>query len=248
MMKVKKNDDETLDSFYRGRILVLQKKNGYRFAIDAPLLADFIRTRPSDEILDLGAGNGIVALLLSIKPFGHITAVEIQGTLADLALRNVRLNRLGNKIAVIKEDLRKFRPTKKYDVIFSNPPYIRKTSGFLSVSVEKAVAKHELKCDIYDVMRTTGDLLKKDGRAYFIYPVLRKDDFLKAAQNAGLSVCVFRFVHPRKDEAANLFLTECGLALGEARTLPPLVLHDERGAYLPEARDIFEGRTRDPAF
>jgi len=121
-----KGEDETLDTFYLGRILVLQKKRGYRFSIDAPLLADFIQTKPSDEALELGAGSGIISLLLSIKPFKHITAVEIQDSLADLARRNVKINKLEKKISVIQEDLLQYQPGQKYDVIFSNPPYIRK--------------------------------------------------------------------------------------------------------------------------
>ena len=95
-----KGKDETLDSFYLGRVLVLQKKRGYRFSVDAPLLADFIQTKESDELLELGTGNGIISLLLSIKPFKHITAVEIQESLTDLALRNVRLNSLRIKLAL----------------------------------------------------------------------------------------------------------------------------------------------------
>ena len=114
-----KGENETLDSFYRGRILVLQKKEGYRFSVDAPLLADFIQTKRSDEILELGAGNGIISLLLSIKPFRHITAVEIQEALADIARRNVKLNNLERKISIIRDDLRQYYPGKKFDVIFN---------------------------------------------------------------------------------------------------------------------------------
>ena len=95
-----KSDEETLDTFYHGRILILQKKKGYRFSVDSPLLADFIQTRETDELLELGAGSGIISLLLSIKPFKHITGVEIQETLADLALRNVALNKLEKKIYI----------------------------------------------------------------------------------------------------------------------------------------------------
>ena len=120
-----KGEDESLDAFYLGRISVLQKKKGYRFSVDAPLLADFIQTRHSDEILELGPGNGIVSLLLSIKPFKHITAVEIQESLTDLARRNIKLNNLEERISVVREDLCCYRPGKKFDVIFSNPPYIQ---------------------------------------------------------------------------------------------------------------------------
>ena len=107
-MEPLKGDDESLDAFYRGRILILQKKNGFRFSLDAPLLADFIRTEAEDELLELGTGCGVVALLLSIKPFRSLTALEIQDSLFDLAFRNVRLNHLDERIRVLRADLREY--------------------------------------------------------------------------------------------------------------------------------------------
>src|SRR5512136_754882 len=104
-----RRDGETLDTFYRGRIRILQRRKGYRFAVDAPLLADFIRTRPDDEALELGAGNGVISLLLSVKPFKRITAVEIQEGPAELARRNVELNGLGDRIAIVRADLRTYQ-------------------------------------------------------------------------------------------------------------------------------------------
>ena len=241
------NEDETLDTFYQGRVLVLQKKKGYRFALDAPLLADFIQVRPADELLELGTGNGIIPLLLSLKPFAHITAIEIQDALADLARRNVSSNRLDERITVVHGDFRKYRSPKKFDVVFSNPPYIPKKTGFLSVTAEKSVAKHELKCDILGIMRATARLLKKDGRAYFIYPARREEDLRKAVEKNGLHLHALRYVHPRKGRAANLVLAECRFSGRETRLLPPLVLSDERGETTAEARQVFEGKIRGPA-
>ncbi|MCJ7563202.1 MAG: methyltransferase [Candidatus Aminicenantes bacterium] len=241
------NEDETPDTFYQGRVLVLQKKKGYRFALDAPLLADFIQVRPADELLELGTGSGIIPLLLSLKPFAHITAIEIQDALADLARRNVSANRLDERITVVHGDFRKYRSLKKFDVVFSNPPYIPQKTGFLSVTAEKSVAKHELKCDILGVMRATARLLKKDGRAYFIYPARREEDLRKAVEKNGLHLHALRYVHPRKGTAANLFLAECRFSARETRLLPPLVLSDDRGETTAEARQVFEGKTRGPA-
>src|SRR5512136_1885386 len=113
-----RREGETLDTFYRGRIRVLQAKKGYRFSVDAPLLADFIRTRPEDEALELGTGNGIISLLLSVKPFRHVKALEIQPGLADLARRNVGLNGLGGRIEVAEGDLRTYEPGQTFDLIF----------------------------------------------------------------------------------------------------------------------------------
>jgi tRNA1Val (adenine37-N6)-methyltransferase len=237
-----KGEDETLDSFYLGRVLVLQKKSGYRFSVDAPLLADFIQTTESDELLELGCGNGIISLLLSIKPFEHITAVEIQEPLADLASRNVRLNNLEDKISIIGKDLLCFRPKKKFDIIFSNPPYIKKNQGHLGPSLEKSIAKHELKVDIFGIMRKTGELLKKEGRAYFIFRAKRKEDFMQAVRMNGLKVRSIRYVRPRQSSPPNFFLTECDFTSHQERVLSPFILYDEEGNYTGEAEEIFRGR------
>ena len=243
-----KGEDETLDSFYQGRLLVLQKKRGFRFSLDAPLLADFIQTERSDELLELGAGNGIISLLLSSKPSKSIVGVELQESLADLARRNVKLNHLESKIFIIQEDLRSFRSEKKFDVIFSNPPYIKKKGGHLSQSPEKAIAKHELKCDISGIMRKTGELLKEEGRAYFIYPARRKEDFMAAGEQNRLRVKRLRFVYPRKGSAPNFMLAECRFCAPEVEVLRPLILYDEKGKYTEEAEMIFSGGTRVQAF
>jgi len=237
-----KGEDETLDSFYRGSILVLQKKEGYRFSVDAPLLADFIQTKRSDEVLELGAGNGIISLLLSIKPFKHITAVEIQESLADIARRNVELNNLERKISIIREDLCQYQAGKKFDVIFSNPPYIKKGEGHLSSSLEKSIAKHELKCDIFGILEKTAELLKNKGRAYFIYVAKRKDDLFQAIEKNSLKIKSLRFVYPRQESPPNLLLAECNLSSEKEVLLPPFILYDERGNYTPEAEEIFRGR------
>jgi len=239
-----KGEDETLDSFYHGRILVLQKKKGYRFSVDAPLLADFIRTKASDEILELGAGNGIVSLLLSIKPFKQITAVEIQESLADMARRNLKLNRLEEKISIVCEDLRRYQSEKKFDVVFSNPPYIKKGEGHLSSSPEKSIAKHELGCDILDVLKKAAELLKSEGRAYFVYHAQRKDDFFLAVNKYGLKLRAIRFVHPRRSSPANQFLAECDFHSEKEKVLDPLILYDEQGRYIAEAEEIFRGRAQ----
>src|SRR5512137_544956 len=103
-------DAETLDTFFHGRVRILQPKKGYRFSVDAPLLADFIRPRPEDAALELGTGSGVISLLLSLKPLRKITALEIQPGLAGLARRNVELNGLGGRIEVVEADLRTYKP------------------------------------------------------------------------------------------------------------------------------------------
>ena len=239
-------EDETLDSFYHGRVLLLQKKRGYRFSVDAPLLADFIRTRSDDRLLELGAGNGIISILLSRKPFRRIVCLEVQPGLADLARRNVALNRLEDKILVLEQDLREFQPREKFDLVFSNPPYIRGRGGHLSRSQEKSIAKHEIKGDIFDIMQTAGRVLEKDGRACFIFPVKRRGDFERALERSGLKTGILRLVHSRLGEPAHWFLAECRFDAPSQEILPPLRIYEDDGKYAPEMKAIFAGEDRGP--
>jgi len=236
---------ETLDTFYHGRVRILQKEQGYRFSVDAPLLADFIRTKEDDEALDLGAGSGVISLLLSLKPLRRITALEVQPGLADLARRNVDLNGLRGRVEVVEADLRTYDPERTFDLVFSNPPYIRRSTGFLSRSAEKSAAKHELHGGIDDFLRRTAEWLAPAGRACFVYPEKRRKELLLAAGEFGLTDRRLRFVHPRQGEPPNLFLIELGRASEPVpagpELMPPLVLYGPGGAYTAEAEAVFSG-------
>jgi len=239
--------DETLDTFYRGRILVLQRKNGFRFSVDSPLLADFIRTREGDELMEIGTGCGIISLLLSIKPFKQIVALEVQPALAELARRNVLLNNLEGRVTVLNRDFREYSPYRKFDVIFSNPPYIRRNSGLLSPSEEKNIAKHELLCNLEELLVWTRTWLKETGSAYFIFPESRREEFEAEIEKLGLKVKTRRSVLPRENEPPNFFLAECGFHSEKPRTIPPLILFGQDGRYTREAEEIFSGR-QNPGF
>jgi len=245
MMKEALRSGETLDDFYRGRVRLIQPKKGYRFATDAPLLAAFAEIRPGDEVCELGTGNGVVAVLLGFKPFRHLTAVEIQPRLADMARRNVAGNGLSGRIEIIEADLRTWRPGRRFDVLISNPPYYEKRAGFPCPDPEKAIAKHEVTCDIRGIMQAVFDLLKSAGRAYFVYPAGREGDFRRAAGRNGLGVRTIRRIIPREGEAPNHFLAELGFAAtlsGPENVLPPLVLHaGTGGGFEPEAQAMLEG-------
>lgn len=236
-------EDESRDTFFHGRILVRQKRKGYRFSVDAPLLADFIKTRESDSLIEIGTGCGIISLLLSIKPFRRITALEIQPDLADLARKNVARNGLEDRINVVQTDFRSYDPGRRFDAVFSNPPYIRGRMSRLSSSSEKSLAKHEILCDIFDIMRGTRAFLKENGRAYFIYPGKRRKDFTEAMNAHGLRLGVLRSVLSREGEEAVLFLAECDGASGETDIREPLILYGPDGKYTAEAEAIFAGRT-----
>ena len=97
----------TTDTFFNGNISVKQSKNGYRFSIDAVLLAGHIKTNSGDRILDIGTGSGIISLILAYRnPQINIYGVEIQKSLADIAALNVKDNKIEDRVKILCADIK----------------------------------------------------------------------------------------------------------------------------------------------
>jgi len=245
MKKLSWNEaEETLDTLFDGRLRILQKKGGYRFSIDALLLAHFAEPRPVERMIDLGTGCGVIPLIIAFrKKTGKITGVEIQPSLADLARRNSALNRLSTRITILETDLRNleekgFKGT--FDLVLSNPPYRKVGAGRVNPRQEKALARHEFKAALRDVLRAAQYLLKEKGRLAMIYPASRAAELIQEMRPFHLEPKRLQFVHSRMKEEARLMMVEAfkeGRA--QVRVLPPLILYDTGENYTPEARQIF---------
>ena len=138
--------EETLDSLFGGRLQIIQKKKGYRFSVDAILLAHFTEPDLKDKILDLGTGCGIIPLILIFHHKAEkVIGVEIQPSLADLARRNAALNHLSSHIEIWEKDLKTLKGESRggsFDVVISNPPYRKVGAGRINPWLEKALARH----------------------------------------------------------------------------------------------------------
>ena len=126
-------DEETLDEILNGRLRVFQKKRGYRFSVDAILLAHFVSLKSKSKAIDLGTGSGIIPLILATR-FPHVswTGLEIQAELAGLADKSVQLNGLQEHITIVNGDARKIKnifPAHSFDAVTFNPPYRKINSG-----------------------------------------------------------------------------------------------------------------------
>ncbi|NTW37617.1 MAG: methyltransferase domain-containing protein, partial [Syntrophobacteraceae bacterium] len=98
---------KTRDGLFGGKLTVFQKSRGYRFSLDAVLLAGLTRVRPRDRVVDLGTGCGVVLLLMAYRGQGsRLTGVELQADLAVLARENVRANGFEEKIRIVEADYR----------------------------------------------------------------------------------------------------------------------------------------------
>jgi tRNA1Val (adenine37-N6)-methyltransferase len=204
---------ECIDPFMDGKLKLIQSKDGYRFSADAVLLSDFVSIKPGDIVLDLGTGCGIMLLILLMKkPIRHALGLEIQEELAAQAARNALLNKLQDKITVIRGDIRRPPLTRaSVDVVICNPPYRKINSGRINPDMRRAIARHEILSSIEDILRTSRDLLKRKGRLALIYPSVRFVDVLLRMRRFNLEPKRIRINYPSVTSDAKLVLIEAAL-------------------------------------
>ncbi|MBW1915452.1 MAG: methyltransferase [Deltaproteobacteria bacterium] len=223
--------NESIDRFMDGRIRLVQSRAGYRFSIDAILLSEFVTIKKGDVVADLGTGCGIIPLVLLLKrPVSHAIALEVQGELADQAVRNAALNDYSNKMSVILGDLR-YPPlsASSVDVVVCNPPYRKKDSGRINPDQQRAIARHEILVSLDDILDTSRHLLRARGRFAMIYPAERLVDLMVRMTGKGLEPKKVRIIYPNLESEAKLALVEaCPGGRRGVKILPPLL---DQGRY-----------------
>jgi len=235
---------ETLDTIFQGRLKIIQPQQGYRFSIDAVLLAGLTLVRPQDRIVDLGTGCGIVPLLLaSQQSVKHITGIEIQESLVSMAKRNVLINGFEQFISIVQADLRGLEVTRAggpMDLVVCNPPYGKLRSGRLSPNSSKAIARHELLATLADVVRTAAQLLHQKGRLAVIYPARRLVNLLVEVNSGGFAPKRLTLIHSTLDGEARLVHLESVKGGGEELQVnKPFAIYGSDGKYTDEMQAMY---------
>jgi tRNA1(Val) A37 N6-methylase TrmN6 len=230
------------DAFFHGRVVISQPKRGYRFSVDAPLLADFLPAG-LEPALEVGCGSGVVSLLaLHREKFAAVTALEIQPGLAELAERNAVDNRRQDRLRVVRGDFReRFPEFAGCRLVFSNPPFLPVGRGRLSADPQVRQAKFELTLGPIELAQLAARILAPDGSLCLIVPFDRGASLLTAAETAGLTLFRRRAVQPAPGRPPNRVLLDLRRAGTPAPDLAPLVVFREPGRYSLEMERIFAG-------
>jgi tRNA1(Val) A37 N6-methylase TrmN6 len=232
-------------------IRIYQFKSGYRFSVDALLLSSFVNLQRAERIADIGAGSGIIGLLLARKyPHSMVVLLELQESLASLADENVKMNNLAERVKVVRCDVRELPggipasliPTAcPFDLIVSNPPFRRERTGLMSAGEERSVARHEITMKLSDLAAAVRHLLKSKGRFFLIYLPERLAELAETLRKNGFEIKRLRFVHSNSCSEAKMVLVEA-VKNGRAglKVERPLCIY-EGGSYSAEMEEICNG-------
>lgn len=237
-------ENERIDDLQCKGYRLIQNTACFCFGMDAVLLSSFASAGNQDEVLDLCTGNGVIPILMHGKTeCTSYTGIEVQQVSYDLACRNVKLNGLEEDITMIHGNIRDYRQLLNghlYNVVTCNPPYMNENHGIVNPESVKAVARHEILCNLEDVVCAAGKSLKVKGRFYMVHRPRRLVDIFELCRKYKLEPKRIRMVHPYTDKEANMVLIEavkCGN--GQLIAEKPLVVYNTDGTYTEELLKMY---------
>ena len=231
-------EGERLDDLQNGYWLI-QDPRKFCFGMDAVLLSGFTKVKPGERVLDLCSGTGIIPILLRAKTQGRdFTGLEIQESCADMARRSICYNHLEKNIRMVTGDVREASAIfgkASFDVVTCNPPYMIGQHGLVNPDLPKAIARHEILCNLEDVVSQAASLLKSKGRFYLVHRPFRLTEILELLHRKKLEPKRMRLVYPYMDKEPNMVLIEA-LSGGKSRLTveKPLIVYEKPGVYTRE--------------
>lgn len=243
-MSVDLKENETIDDLQYKGLMLIQKKDGFRFGMDAVLLANFADVKKGDIVLDIGAGTGIISILIAGKTEAKtIFGLEIQKEMAEMAERSVVLNNLQDRVKIIQGDIKNgleyFGPSG-FNVIVTNPPYMARGNGLTNLADSKAISRHEITCTLEDIISVSSKLLVPGGQLAMVHRTERLVDVLFLMRTYSIEPKYIRFIHPSAYKKANIFLVK-GTRGGnpQLKMIEPLYIYDSPGVYSEEINKIY---------
>jgi tRNA1(Val) A37 N6-methylase TrmN6 len=209
-------------------------------------------------VLDLGAGCGIVGLmLLASGRAQRVTAVERQPELAALVRRNIQANGLQAHMSLIEGDLRA-AALPRVDVVVFNPPYFKVGHGHASGDPGRDAGRRELHGTLDDFLAQAAAAIGPTGHLAAIIPTARLRQFCATAHHLGLVLERHTAVHAFADSPQKHCLLQAGAAgatglAGPGPTQPvpkaldQLVVHPAEGAgFSPYVQGLIDGHLPQP--
>lgn len=240
-------ENERIDDLQYKDLKIIQETDGFCFGIDSILLSDFAKNiKKNSKVADLGAGTGIIGLLLCKKTnLAEMTGIEIQEDVANMAERSIKLNNLEEKFRIINSNIneifsKKLLEKNVFDVVVMNPPYKEVGTGEINENEKKLISRHEIKANLSDFIKTASGMLKDKGELYIVHKPERMPDIIQKLRENKIEPKELRVVYSNKNSEASLILIKA--VKGGKKFLKidrPLYIYNESGKYSDEIKQIY---------
>ncbi len=176
------------DYFLFKQFKILQDKCAMKVGTDSVTLGAWVKYESPKEILDIGTGTGIIALMMAQQyPSSHITAIEIDPLATEQAIENVKGTAWNSRIDILNISFQNFasNSNKKFDIIVTNPPYF--IDSLKNPDSRKKIARHTDSLTYHELINNSSKLLSEKGELFMIIPSTSLSIIEEEALYAGLN-------------------------------------------------------------
>ena len=213
------------DSIIFPDLTICQPLEGFRFGIDSVVLAWFASVKTKDQVVDIGAGSGVIsALLCRFRSPASVTAVEMQDEMYTCLEKTAELNPYG--IKTVQADIREYKPQKPFTFAVCNPPYRTEGTGYQSANSVKRTACFDNSMTIDDILSFCKSRLKFGSRLALTGDADRLAYFIEKCTTASFEPKRLMFLHPAPDKKAKLFFLESAYGGGSELLVEPPVYQE----------------------
>ncbi len=217
------------DLFDYDGLKIYQYEDKFKFSLDSILLAEFVEIKSNVRtIVDFCTGNAPVPLILSTKTKARIYGFEIQTKIYELAKLSVRENNLESQIDIINANLTEtleYILPESVDAVTCNPPYFKYDKrSLVNEDEEKAIARHEIKMNLEDLMTSAKYILKEKAPLYIVHRCDRLEEILDCLDKYSFKVKKLQFIYAGYGKEAIMVLikaTKNG-KMGSLKVMPPV--------------------------
>jgi len=242
---------DTLNNGYK----ILQDDKAFCFGVDAVLLANFCDVRKNQTVYDLGTGNGILPFLICGKTKSKysceikdskikVIGIDVQKSAVEMAQKGVELNVLEDTVQIVEgniKDIKKLFSPQTAEVVVSNPPYMTVEQSHENSTDEKSIARHEVLCNLEDIIKAASYLLKSNGAFYMIHRPYRLQEIFSNLEKYHLTPRRMQLVYPKIEQAPEMVLIEARPNYKpDIKITPPLIMYNQDGEYTEEMKTILK--------
>lgn len=238
---------EKLDDVLGYPLKIYQDRDWFCFSLDSVLIANFVPIKlTTKKIMDLGTGNAIIPLILSLRTNSKIYGVDIQEDLVKMANKSVSYNNLDGQISIINCDIKslvnKNELYNTFDLVVSNPPYFNNVDNSTkNMDIHKTIARHEIMIKLEDIFNTARLLLKDGGTFSIINRTDRLMEILSLFRKYKIEPKKIKFIYKNKASESTMVYIE-GLKNGKEglKILSPFFVYNFDGTNSIEYSELCE--------
>ncbi len=207
-----------------------QGKSGMKVTTDGCLFGAMIDCKGAKRILDIGAGTGLLSLMLAQREaHAEITAIEIDQNAYEEASENFENAPWSNHLHIEHTSLQSFDSESQFDLIVSNPPFFK--NNYKGNSSHKNKAIHNDTLPFSELAENAASLLTESGKLWVMYPEYEMSLFSKEAKNYGLHSELEIQVFNQQGKAIFRSIKQFSKSVQKELNMEKVIIKNQDGSY-----------------